>query len=207
MIFLTGTVPLFFAILALSTGRYLYKALVTSSILLILTAYITLSGNNMSYFILAGALACSILGDYFLSFKEKNKNHYIRGILVFFAAHGFYLAYMLVKGVMHLPALLILVGVFGLYFILRMKKGIKERAMLYAVLAYLLISCFTLAASLGLEVDPTAKALLVSAIALIMFSDIMIAETDFMGNKMTGEWILPSYYLAHILILFAGFLV
>ena len=42
--------------------------------------------------------------------------------------------------------------------------------------------------------------LYILGIAMLLFSDTMIAESDFVGNPKTGWLILPTYYLCHILV-------
>ena len=72
--------------------------------------------------------------------------------------------------------------------------------MLWAALAYLFVSCFSLGAAWGIRLSGLPKWGYVLGIALILFSDTLIAITEFMGNDRWEFLILPTYYLAHIVI-------
>lgn len=205
MIYLFGLIPASFAILALMKNKYLFKALVTSSILLFCLFYMLTNDIDLSFTVILAAFLFSIIGDYFLTFKEKHQSYYVIGISIFFLAHVSYLAFMLVNGSLSLIILVCLVTVFFLYFILRLYPTIKDRKLLVSVLLYLAISCVTYAASFGLDINLPSKILIIAAISLIVISDITIAETDFVKNRKTGVFILPTYYLAHLCLLYSIF--
>ncbi|MBN2853019.1 MAG: hypothetical protein JXQ23_09835 [Clostridia bacterium] len=207
MIYLYGIIPLFFSILALKKKKYLYKALVTASIILFSLIYMIVYQIDLSFSVILGALLFSIIGDYFLNNNEKHPMFYVLGIAVYFMAHACYLVYMLMNGVLNISLLIIFFVCFSLYFIFRLYPSIKEKSLLVAVLLYLGISCLTFAATFGLSVTFPSKALMVSAVGLIVFSDIMIAETDFVKNRRTAGLILPTYYLAHICLLYSIFFI
>ena len=46
----------------------------------------------------------------------------------------------------------------------------------------------------------TGSACYAVGIGLLLFSDTMIAENDFLGNHRVAALILPAYYLCHILV-------
>jgi hypothetical protein len=67
-------------------------------------------------------------------------------------------------------------------------------------LAYLFVSCFSLGAAWGIRFGGWAKWLYVTGIVLILFSDTLIALAEFMGYDQWDFLVLPTYYLAHIVI-------
>ncbi len=207
MIYIIGIIPLFFSIFAITTNKYIFKALVTSVVVLFCTLYLFIYQLPTSFLWIIGALLFSIIGDYFLSNKNKHKSFYIYGIAIFFLAHMCYLIYMLLNGSINLLVLSFLLVSFSAYFFMRLKKTIHDKFILSAVVSYLLISCFTFASAFNLEIPFIAKLLLIISIGLIVLSDTMISETDFINNKRTEKFILPTYYLAHILILYSVFFI
>lgn len=46
-----------------------------------------------------------------------------------------------------------------------------------------------------------------AAIALLLFSDTMIAEADFAGNRRADILVLPTYYLCHIMVAASAILI
>jgi len=69
-----------------------------------------------------------------------------------------------------------------------------------AVLLYLLISCVAMAAAIGLRLAGRAKGLYVAGIGLILFSDTLISLNGFLSYSKLNWLILPTYYLAHLVI-------
>lgn len=68
------------------------------------------------------------------------------------------------------------------------------------VLAYLVVSCASLAAATGLRNPPEERLWFQTGIALIVFSDTIIGLSEF-GNVKALSWlILPTYYLALVCI-------
>ena len=77
-----------------------------------------------------------------------------------------------------------------------MPKMLRLPAVLYTLVS---IAGFTVALTSG-------DAVYASAIALLLFSDTMIAAADFAGRKELSFLILPTYYLCHILIALSAML-
>lgn len=149
------------------------------------------------------AFAASLVGDTFLSTRAGRESFYIAGIAAFFVAHLGYLGFALRNGRMHRTAwIALLTGYLG-WFALQLGPAIPSLPLKASALAYLLISCTVLAAACGLRLPPTAKILYLAGIGLIVFSDTLIALNDFMKVKGVGFLILPTYYLAQILVTWA----
>jgi uncharacterized membrane protein YhhN len=142
----------------------------------------------------------SMVGDYFLSSRKGHGHYFEAGIAGFFVAHLGYLSYALLNGRLHRLALAILLLVFAPYFVLALSPVIGSRVLWGAVLLYLLISCVSLAAAVGLKQPALAKGFYVTGIGLVVLSDTIISFNEFLGYRELNSLILPTYYLAHLTI-------
>lgn len=196
--------PVAFAAHVLKTDRYVCKPLVTlSCILLCIGAQMTTDRPAQGLPFLIGAFALSIVGDWFLSHKERRSSHYLFGILAFFSAHALYLGYALARPFSTATALvllLVLAAALLVYFLRRISPNVKDSAMKTALFGYVLISCVTFSFSAASTMPLLAHLPFAAGIGLILYSDICIGETDFAGNARMKGQILPTYYLAHMLI-------
>ncbi len=71
------------------------------------------------------------------------------------------------------------------------------------VLFYLIVSCVSLGAALGIKALPKIKLPYVFGIALVLFSDTIISFKEFVHYDALNVLILPTYYLAQIAITIA----
>ena len=194
------------AVLALVYGDFWFKsgsAGIGALIVIILGARRRFATPDI--WMVVGAFLFSIVGDYFLSHRNGNAMWFVYGILFFFIAHIGYLAYSLYHGkiVLWLTGLLC-VG-YLIFFFTSLYDGIGGGVLLWAALAYLFISCFSLGAAWGITFDGFPKWGYVAGIALVLFSDTLIAFTEFMAYDRWDFLILPTYYLAHIVITWSVF--
>jgi uncharacterized membrane protein YhhN len=146
------------------------------------------------------AFVFSAIGDYFLSHKSDNENYFVIGIAAFFAAHLGYLGFCLVHGRLNRLALTVLLVGYLAYFLFFLRPAIGEPLLLAAVLLYLLISCVVLSAALGLNLSPGAKWFYAFGILMIVVSDTFISFNEFLHYRFFNDWILPTYYLAHLTV-------
>lgn len=196
-------IPIVFAIFAVKTNKYVFKALQTLSCIMIVVAVTVIVGDINRAWSLILAFLFSIIGDYFLSNKEKKDIYFIYGIGAYFLAHIMYLVFCVllkVNIVVLLVSFAALLVIYLAYYAIRLKPAIEDKNLSMAVIAYLLISCGVLACAISSMTISIVKALVISSIALIVFSDTLIAEADFIGNKKLSFLILPTYYLAQILL-------
>ena len=120
------------------------------------------------------------------------------GIGGFFAAHALFLWDVLLDASLApLPflAFALLAAGYGLYLARRILPRVSDARMRLAIVLYMLISAASLAFSLA--VPDAARTL---GLLCIVLSDTLIAENDFAGNRAAGLWILPTYFLCHILL-------
>jgi hypothetical protein len=145
----------------------------------------------------------SIAGDYFLSYKNKDKNYFVYGIALYFLAHIGYLLYIVMSfyinfAVFAVAAGVLLAGYLAYYFISLAKN--VDGMLSIAVISYLVISCAVLALAISAQADLAVKIPVVAGIALIVISDTIIAESDFSNHKRLAFLILPTYYAAQIFL-------
>ena len=190
------------AILALVYGDFLLKsgsAGIGAIILLLLIAGRRFATPDV--WMVIAAFVLSIVGDYFLSHREGDTLWFVYGIFFFLLAHIGYLSYSLFHGRIALWFTGILCLGYLIFFFTSLYDGIGGGVLLWAALAYLFISCFSLGAARGIiALEGFPKWGYVFGIVLILFSDTLIAITEFMGNDRWDFLILPTYYLAHIVI-------
>lgn len=197
-------IPIAFALLQLKMNKYIFSALTTLSC----AAIAALNSP-----IMALALFISFIGDWFMAHKGSKEWMYLLGIAGFFLAHMVFIAHALthvlfashealVLGVVpratYVRAGLLTGAVLTLWFtpylilrvIRKVPKLLKLPVVLYAFISIAGLSCAVM----------TGNALYILGIAMLLFSDTMIAENDFVGNTKAGPLILPTYYLCHILV-------
>lgn len=180
-------IPIALALLQLFTKKYIFSALTTLA-----CASIALPKAP----VMAAALFVSFIGDWFMSHKGSNEMLYLCGIAGFFIAHALFIVHARSRASFSKTALicgLLLVACIGAYMVSRLPKFpsmLRIPAVLYALIS---IAGFSYAISTG-------NILYAIGIASLLFSDLMIAESDFIGNPNTHALILPTYYLSHILV-------
>lgn len=207
MIFFPLLLPVLFSVLALATNRLAFKMAVPllSSVIVLLAGLTSVFGRTATLsagplLLLVAALVLSACGDIFLSTKGERKDRFVIGIGLYFAAHLGYLGYGVATGSVSWITLVALTAVLLPYYFLVLRPRIREAPLSVAVLLYLLVSCAALAGAVGGEWSGPQRWLFLSAIALIVISDLFISFKEFLDVHITDVLILPTYYLAHLLI-------
>lgn len=197
--FLLLLIPLISGIFALNHFGFPFKAGVAASGILILWwVYFGKLSQSKDVWAIFGAFLFSIAGDWFLSNRNGETSRFIMGIALFFLAHVGYLTFALMNGRLNrLLTLIILAAYLGFYFFM-LSLGIEDKTLKVAALCYLLISCFSLGAALGMKGNSAFRWLYVFGIVLVLFSDTIIALREFVKYKDLDFLILPTYYLAQI---------
>ena len=192
--------PVAMALLRLSTGKYIFSALVSLSC----AAVALLAGEGPGRAaLMAAGLVVSTVGDYLLAHQQGKSARFIAGVAAFGVAHVIFMAYALCAFRFRAPALwfiLALAALYAVYLKGRVLPG-QPGAMKIALPCYALVSLAGLFCALCVsEATARQRLLYILGIACIVFSDTMIAEADFAHNKKAGKLILPTYYLCHILL-------
>ncbi len=186
-------IPAAMMVLRFVTRKYVFSALVTLACLgIALFTRVPMNG------VIALGFAFSIAGDYLLAHQKDNPMRFVAGVGGFFLAHVCFLIYAAhaarpgVLSAVVAAALVIGYSVFLWKGIYPHAKGTPMRA---ALAMYMLISAAVLSVSLGTELT-----LFKAGIFMIVFSDTLIGLHAFMGIQRVQKWVLPTYYLCHILI-------
>ena len=143
-------------------------------------------------------LIVSVAADWFMAHKAGRTGWYLCGIGGFFAAFALFLWDVLLDASLApLPflAFALLAAGYGLYLARRILPRVSDARMRLAIVLYMLIS----AASLGFSLAAPGAARTLGLLCIVL-SDTLIAESDFAGNRAAGAWILPTYFLCHILL-------
>ena len=192
------------AILGVSTANFIFKSgTVGMGILVILILYTQFKKSAKDTWMILGAFFFSIIGDWFLSHMNGDSLMFVKGIALFFLAHLGYLLYALFNGRIKGMFTVILLVAYLVFFFLVLYPTFTDVPLMIASLVYLLISCFSLGAAMGMKGDPTAKRSFIFGVVLIIFSDTIIAFKEFVDYHTFDFLITPTYYLAHIFITFS----
>ena len=199
----TLLIPLIFTVLAVNRYGFLCRAAVSLSCAVILWFMSGHTANHSIRWVMA-ALIVSIAGDWFMSHSGGVPVRFIYGVAFFFVAHVGFLCFCLKNGRINRYLLaFVLAGYLTFFFIALLPALLSHAAILVAVLLYLLISCFSLAAAAGLRLSCATRWIFTFGIALLVFSDTLIALKDFAGYPPFSFLILPTYFLSHIFITMA----
>ncbi|MDC6365221.1 MULTISPECIES: lysoplasmalogenase [Flavobacteriaceae] len=197
-------VSIVLAILGVTTSNFIFKSGTAGMGIIILSALNFGSSKPIKdVWMIVGAFLFSIIGDWFLSNMNGDSLMFVKGIALFFLAHVGYLLYALMNGKIKWKFTLVLLVAYLVFFFVVLYPTFTDRVLMMASLIYLLISCFSLGASLGMKGNPTAKWSYIVGIILILFSDTIIAFKEFLDYHTFDFLITPTYYLAHIFITFS----
>ena len=198
------SISLILAVMALITSNFIFKSGTAGMgiIILIILYFKNVKASKDTWFII-GAFVFSITGDWFLSHMDGDITMFSKGIALFFLAHIGYLMFALMNGKINWRFTVFLLLLYLTFFFIILYPAINDKILMFATLIYLLVSCLSLGAAVGIKGDPVIKWTFVFGIFLILFSDKIISLTEFLGYKAFDFLILPTYYLAHIIITFS----
>lgn len=197
-------IPLTLGVIAIVRGRYGFAMTVTLLLsCLAITVFLLLWSRaaRRGDWLLPAAYLCCLGGDAFLFHRGENQWLFIGGIALFGLMHGNYFLLLLGNGRIHklfgavFTALLLVYFGFFLLPLPGMGMGLK-----IAALVYLLLSCLTLAAAVGLRLARPEKLCFITAIGLMIFSDTTISFKDFLHWEPLNFLLMPTYYFSLILM-------
>ena len=149
---------------------------------------------------IVAAMVLSVVGDLFLTNRTTDTG-FIAGIGFFLLAHIGFLTYALKRVRFNWVVLVVIaIPLLVLYFVFFLPPLRTSPALAVAVLAYLLISCFSLAATIDLSSRSAARWVYAAGILSLVISDAFIAFDDFAGMHAVSPLIMPLYYLCHVLV-------
>lgn len=197
-------IPVIMAVFALKKYGFLFQSGSAGfGIILLLLTWKNRIFQAKDVWMILLAFLFSIGGDWFMTHKQDNTEMFIGGITLFFVAHIGYLSFALMNGkVKWLFTLVVLAG-YLVFFFVKLFPAFNDNVLMSAALIYLLISCFSLGAAVGIRATPVVRWTFISGIFLVIFSDTIIALDEFVGYEKLNFLILPTYYAAHIIITFS----
>ena len=197
-------ISLILAMMALITSNFIYKSGTAGmGILILIILHFKDPKPSKDIWFIIGAFLFSIAGDWFLSHMDGDMIMFSKGIALFFLAHIGYLMFAIMNGKINWKFTIFLLLIYLTFFFFILYPAINDKILMSATLIYLLVSCLSLGAALGIKADPFIKWTFAFGIFLILFSDTIISLTEFLGYKAFDFLILPTYYLAHISITFS----
>ncbi|MGQ2978584.1 MAG: lysoplasmalogenase family protein [Polaromonas sp.] len=175
-------------------------ALVFAIVLIAVRPWRERAGGRFDHLLLA-ALVCSLAGDCLLMFPGL----FIPGLLAFLVAHLFYIA-LFKQGVPWMASRRALAATLGLGALMyALLFSALNPVLRIAVAAYVLVIALMAAQAIGRATvlrDKAAVGVAVGA-SFFMLSDALLATNKFAQPlPMASLWVLATYYLAQILIVF-----
>ena len=192
------------AIIATGTDIFIFKIGVAAigSIILSITYFNQLM-KVLDIWVVILAFVCSMMGDYFLSHMSADNSMFIIGISLYLTAHVGYLIFSLLNGAIRWKVTTLIAMAFLIFYYLTLYPNILDKTLAFTVLFYLLVSCVSLGAAMGIKAIPNIKTPYLIGIALILFSDTIISLKEFISYYSLNFLLLPTYYLAQIFITIA----
>ncbi len=202
--FLLLTIPAILMYFACNGYGFVFRAAVTGSCLLILAVLSRkrLMLDSDVWYVLV-AFVFSIIGDWFMSHKGSSFLMFSSGVGAFFLAHVGFLAFALKNGRIKKVFTAVLLAVYLVFYIFWLYPAIESTLLMVSVLLYLLISCISLGAALGISTSPVVRQWYSIGIALLFFSDTIIAFREFAALPQLSFLILPTYFASHIFLTLA----
>jgi uncharacterized membrane protein YhhN len=152
--------------------------------------------------VLSAAFIFSILGDLFLKLRPPDY-WFVLGISSFFLAHVGFSLYSLkrVKFKRLIFAIVLLPFLIWYFAVLLPTNRLSNNSILaFAVFLYVMVSCFSLSASIDLKSRSAASWIYTIGIACILISDSFIAAGNFLRWQKLSFLVMPLYYLCHTLV-------
>lgn len=202
MRYLTLIIPVVFCGFAVMDCGFFFRAATTLSCAVILGLISDRTLRPLIWWIIA-ALIVSSVADWFMAYSSRGRNYFIYGVCLFFVAHLGYILFSLKNGHLNRWLLTALLAVYLCFFFFMLYPGITGAVMFSAVLAYLVVSCISLAATIGIRLKASTRWGFAFGIFLLVFSDTIIALGGFAGYGGLDYLVLPTYFASQIVITFA----
>jgi uncharacterized membrane protein YhhN len=183
----------------MSPGVFFFRAAVSASCAVILWF---MSRYNGVRWVMA-ALLISIGGDWFMSHIGSVPIRFLYGVCLFFIAHLGFLYFCLKNGRINLYVLLPVLAGYLVFFFVVLLPALSIPILFVSILAYVLVSCFSLAAATGLRFSSATRWVFSLGIGLLVFSDTIIALRSFVRITNLGFLVLPAYFASHVFITMA----
>lgn len=189
------------AIIATATNIIYFKIGVAGiGIIILLMMYAKQLTRTLDVWVVILAFLASMIGDCFLSKMNGDSSMFMIGIALYLVAHLGYLLFSLLNGSIKWGITIGILLAFLLFYYLSLYSFIPDKTLAFIVLFYLVVSCVSLGAALGIRDVPKVKWPFIAGIGLILISDTIISFKEFVKYDSLNFMILPTYYLAQIAI-------
>lgn len=154
---------------------------------------------------IVAAFSLSFAGDFVLGHWGGGFMGFVSGVGLFLVAHLGYVAYSLCMGRPLWWLLALLCIVFGCYYFFLLRPAISDAVTGIAVLAYILVSCLSLAAAVGIgrgrvAVNRSSRVLFIIGIGSLLFSDLLIAQKRFLHDGTLYALMMPTYFASQLFV-------
>lgn len=202
---LTLLIPLATLLGYFATGCFLLRSATTLSCLAIVFAFCIVKQRLVMPWWIIAAFAFSFAGDYVLGHWGGSFTGFVSGVGLFLLAHLGYVDYSLRMGRLPWLLFLVLAFVFGSYYIVLLRPAIGDVVTRISVIAYILVSCLSMAAAVGIgrskhSVSTLSRVLFIIGIASLLFSDLLIAQKRFLHDGTLYALMLPTYFASQLFV-------
>ncbi|MFA6930601.1 MAG: lysoplasmalogenase family protein [Lentisphaeria bacterium] len=166
-----------------------------------LTAY-SIPKSKRKHFLVIAAFLASCIGDAFLANRNHQEARFAAGIAGFSIAHFmlFFHAWKQGKN-WNWETVVILGSAYTTFYAFALLPAMHSKVISLAVAIYTLLSIATLATAVGMKSACATKSFYIVGIALLVFSDTLIALQEFLHWTRANPLIIPTYVLSHLSIL------
>lgn len=175
-----------------------FRAGVTVSCALIVAATPRL--RNYTWLVIA-AYAMSVVGDWFMCHRYGITMRFVYGIAAFLTAHIGFMWFALKHGQLNKKVLICMLAPYLPFYAFLLFPHIESTVLSIAVLCYLLISCLSVASAAGIVTSQRLRVYYTVGIALLAFSDTIIAFREFINWHVLDSLVLPTYFACHVFVM------
>ena len=197
--------PLFALIGYFVTGSFVLRSATTLLCLAIVLAVAVMRHREQASWWVIAAFALSFAGDFVLGHWGGGFKGFVSGVGLFLLAHFGYVGYSLRRGRLSWLLFLFLSSVFFGYYIVLLRPAINDVVTRVSVIAYILVSCLSMAAAVGIgrgghTVSSFSRAIYIIGIASLLFSDLLIAQKRFLHDGTLYALMMPLYFASQLLV-------
>lgn len=189
----------------LLTGSFFLRSSTTLLCLAIVLVFGVVRERLAVLWWIVAAFAFSFGGDYVLGHWGGDFTGFVCGVGLFLLAHLGYVGYSLRLGRMPWLLFTVLAFAFGTYYVVLLRPGIGDVVTRIAVVAYILVSCLSMAAAMGIgcgrfSVSIFTRVLYIIGVGSLLFSDLLIAQKRFLHDGTLYSLMMPTYFASQLFI-------
>lgn len=199
--------PVLFLGLSVGSGRFIYMAGFTPSLLLLAALAMAFARRPAPrrWWLAFGGLAATMIGDYFLAYRAAPLDSplFIFGVCGFSLAQGCWIGFFHAHGRLSWTCALSLVLSIGVLYVTRLLPASPGALPAFFIGFYSLLSILSLSSACGLSDRLPGKSAWIVGIGALLFSDVMIGLSNILRIRYWGRWIGGTYLLALLAVTLA----